>query len=114
MVKRHRPVTEPTYFILATLLEGPLHGYGVIKRAGELSGGRVRLAVGTLYGALDRLSADGLIALDREEVVDGRPRRYYRITDDGTLVVTQEAERMQQAAQVVIKRGVPRPGTAPA
>lgn len=114
MVRRQRLVTEPTYFILAALLDGPLHGYGIIKRAAELSGGRVRLAVGTLYGALDRLSADGLITLDREEVVDGRPRRYYRITDDGTLVVTQEAERMRQAAEVVIRRGALRPGTAPA
>jgi DNA-binding PadR family transcriptional regulator len=96
-----RAMSEATYFILAALLEGPLHGYGVIKRAGEQSGGRVRLAVGTLYGALDRMTASGLIAVDREETVDGRPRRYFRITDDGTAAVTKEAERMAAAARIV-------------
>src|SRR5712692_9270855 len=49
---------EPTYFVLAALLDGPLHGYAIIKRAAELSGGRVRMATGTLYTALDRLTAD--------------------------------------------------------
>jgi len=53
------PMRDPTYFVLAALLAGPLHGYAIIKRAGELSGGRVRLATGTLYTALDRLTAEG-------------------------------------------------------
>jgi DNA-binding PadR family transcriptional regulator len=112
MARRQQVMTEPTYYILVALLDGPLHGYGMIKRAGELSGGRVRLAVGTLYGALDRLVADSLIVVDREEVVDGRHRRYFRITQDGTTAVTQEAERMQQAAQIVIAHRVRRTGTA--
>ena len=50
---------EPTYFVLASLLRGPLHGYAIVKRAEQLSDGRVRLATGTLYTALDRLTADG-------------------------------------------------------
>jgi DNA-binding PadR family transcriptional regulator len=103
-----RSMSEPTYFILASLLDGPLHGYAIIKRAEEQSGGRVRLAVGTLYGALDRLAGNGLIAVDREETVDGRPRRYFTINDDGIDAVTQEAKRMEQAARIVVRR---RPGT---
>lgn len=103
-----RSMSEPTYFILASLLDGPLHGYAIIKRAEEQSGGRVRLPVGTLYGALDRLAGNGLIAVDREEIVDGRPRRYFTITDDGVYAVTQEAKRMEQAARIVVRR---RPGT---
>ncbi|QBI53565.1 Transcriptional regulator PadR-like family protein [Streptomonospora litoralis] len=95
-------MSEPTYFILAALLGGPLHGYGIIKRAEEQSGGRVRPAVGTLYGALDRLASEGLIEVDREETVEGRPRRYFRITGDGREAVTAEARRMRQAAAVVI------------
>jgi PadR family transcriptional regulator len=63
---------EPTYFILASLIDGPLHGYGIIKQAEQLSGGRVRLAAGTLHGALDRLMADGLVEEQGREVVDGR------------------------------------------
>jgi DNA-binding PadR family transcriptional regulator len=114
MIKRSPLMSEPTYFILAALLDGPLHGYGVIKRAEEQSGGRVRLAVGTLYGALDRMAGTGLIVVDREETVDGRPRRYFRITDEGRHAVTQEAERMEQAARIVTRRTMPRTGTAPA
>ncbi|GAA2371874.1 PadR family transcriptional regulator [Nonomuraea africana] len=94
-------MTEATYFILAALLAEPLHGYGIIKRAGEQSSGRVKLAVGTLYGALDRLTEAGLVAVDREEIVDGRARRYYRITDDGVTAVRAEAVRLQRAAAVV-------------
>jgi DNA-binding PadR family transcriptional regulator len=104
MAKRSSVMSEPAYFVLAALLDGPSHGYGIIKRSAELSGGRVRLAVGTLYGALDRLAGDGLIAVDREETVQGRPRRYYRLTDDGRLAVAREAERMHQAARIVIGR----------
>ncbi|WP_235017764.1 PadR family transcriptional regulator [Thermomonospora echinospora] len=107
-------MSEATYHILAALLEGPLHGYGIIKRTQELSGGRVRLAVGTLYGALDRMTGDGLIAVDREETVDGRQRRYFRITDEGHRAVSQEAARMARAAEIVRGRMVARPGTAPA
>jgi len=107
MVRRSTVMSEPTYFVLAALLDGPLHGYGIIKRAGEQSGGRVRLAVGTLYGALDRLAGDGLVAVDREETVRGRPRRYYRLTEDGRLALAREAARMEQAARVVTARMAP-------
>ena len=71
---------ESTYFILAALLDGPRHGYAIVKEAEQLSGGRVRLSAGTLYGALTRLAEDGLVELEREDVVNGRPRRYHRLT----------------------------------
>ena len=54
---------EPTFYVLTALLRGPLHGYAIMKRAEELSGGRVRLATGTLYTALDRLTAEGHVQL---------------------------------------------------
>jgi DNA-binding PadR family transcriptional regulator len=100
-------MSAPVYFVLAALLDGPVHGYGIIELARERSGGRVRLAVGTLYGALDRLAGDGLIAVDREEIVHGRTRRYYRLTEEGRLALVAEAERMEQAARVVIGRTGP-------
>jgi PadR family transcriptional regulator PadR len=101
MAKGKPVLSEQTYFILAALLDGPLHGHGIIKRVVDLSEGRIRLAVGTLYGALDRLAANNVITVDREEIVDGRQRRYFRITDDGRHMVIAEAERMRQAAAVV-------------
>ena len=92
---------EPTYFVLAALLDGPLHGYAIIKRAEELSDGRVRLATGTLYTALDRLTADGHVQLVSEEMVGGRVRRSYGLTDDGATALHAEAERMAEAARIV-------------
>jgi PadR family transcriptional regulator, regulatory protein PadR len=97
-------MSEATYFILAALLDGPLHGYAVIKRVQEQSGGRVNLAVGTLYGALDRMTDDGLIEVDHEEVVAGRPRRYFRVTNAGREAVRKEASRLSAAAAVVTGR----------
>ncbi|MEW9533524.1 PadR family transcriptional regulator [Microbispora sp. NPDC049125] len=104
MAKRSPAISEPTYFILAALLDGPMHGHGIIKRTLHLSESRVKLPVGTLYGALDRLAASGLITVEREEIVDGRPRRYFRLTDEGRAAVSEEALRMQQAAAVVTGR----------
>ena len=95
---------EPTYFVLAALLDGRLHGYGIIKRAAELSDGRVRITAGTLYGAIDRLIERGLVAPDGEEIVSGRLRRYYRITGEGERVVGEEAARLRAAAEVVVHR----------
>lgn len=104
---------EPTYFVLAALFDGPLHGYAIIKRAEEASHGRVRLATGTLYTALDRLSAEGLVALASEEVVNGRTRRSYRLTDSGRSAVLGEAQRMAEAASIVIDRAANVRGKAP-
>jgi PadR family transcriptional regulator PadR len=95
------PMRAPTYFVLASLLDGPLHGYGIIKRADELSGHRVRLATGTLYTALDRLSAEGYVRLVSEEIVNGRARRSYGLTDEGAAALSAEAEHLAKAARVV-------------
>ena len=65
------------------LAAGSQHGYGIITDIREISGGRVRLRAGTLYTALDRLRADKLIEVDREEIVDHRLRRYYGLTPAG-------------------------------
>ncbi|MDP9849297.1 PadR family transcriptional regulator [Streptosporangium lutulentum] len=97
-------VSEPMYFVLTVLLDGPMHGHAIIKGIGELSGGRVRPAVGTLYGILERLCERGMIMVDREETVSGRSRRYFRITDGGHAVVLAEARRMQEVAALVTNR----------
>ncbi|GAA2532160.1 PadR family transcriptional regulator [Winogradskya humida] len=105
---------EPTFLILTALAEGPRHGYGVIQDVGELSGGRVKLLTGTLYTALERLTAEGLVVLDHEEQVAGRGRRYFRLTDDGLVALRAEAVRLRELADAADKRlgGALRPGVA--
>jgi len=108
-----QPMREPTYYTLAALLDGPLHGYAIAKRAEHVSGGRVRLTAGTLYAALERLLEAGLVAVEGEEVVRGRARRYYRLTAAGSAALRAEAARLTEAARVVSSR-MQIPGPEPA
>ena len=98
--------------ILTALANGSQHGYGIIADVREISGGQVRLRPGTLYTALDRLRADELIGVDREEVVDGRLRRYYRLTPTGTKRLATEAARLQAHATAALTRLDPAGGMA--
>ncbi|WP_285681607.1 helix-turn-helix transcriptional regulator [Actinoplanes sp. NBRC 103695] len=89
---------EPTYLILTALAARPLHGYGIVQSVTDLSDGEVKLRPGTLYGALDRLDQQGLIAVDREEPVDGRLRRYYRLSETGAAALAEQVERLSRRA----------------
>jgi DNA-binding PadR family transcriptional regulator len=93
-----RAMQEATFLILTALAADSQHGYGIITDVQEISGGRVRLRAGTLYTALERLRADGLIDVDREEVVDNRLRRYYRLTALGGKRLATEAARLHANA----------------
>ena len=95
---------EATFLILTALAAGTQHGYGIITDVQEISGGRVRLRAGTLYTALDRLRAEELIGVDREEIVDGRLRRYYRLTPKGSEVLASEAARLKANAATALSR----------
>ena len=95
---------EPTFLILTALASGPQHGYGIMTDVTEISGDRVKLRAGTLYAALDRLRADGAIDVDREEVVDSRLRRYYKLTPEGIAMLEAEAARLQANARVAVTR----------
>ena len=95
---------EATFLILTALAAGSQHGYGIITDVAGISAGRVRLRAGTLYTALDRLREDGLIEVDREEVVDNRLRRYYRLTPTGSGRLADEAARLQANAYVAMSR----------
>jgi len=95
---------EATFMILTALANGSQHGYGIITDVQEISDGRIRLRPGTLYTALDRLCADELIRVDREEIVEGRLRRYYRLTPTGTKRLSVEAARLQAHATTALTR----------
>ncbi|MFB9362286.1 PadR family transcriptional regulator [Actinoplanes nipponensis] len=92
------PLREPTFLVLTALAAGPQHGYAVIEDVARMTDGRVRLRAGTLYAALDRLRTDGLIEVDREEVVQSRLRRYYRLTGVGEKRLAAESSRLRQQA----------------
>ena len=95
---------EPTFLILTALAAGAQHGYGIMTDVAEISGGRVRLRAGTLYAALNRLAAERLVEVDRDEIVDARLRRYYRLTPPGAQRLEAEVERMRSNTTVAARR----------
>lgn len=103
---------EPTFLVLAALADGRKHGYGIITEAETISHGRVRLKAGTLYTALERLCAEGLVVAAGDEVVAGRLRRYYDLTDDGASVLAVEASRLASNAKQAQARLRDRPSTS--
>ncbi|GAA4975585.1 hypothetical protein GCM10023225_15880 [Kineococcus glutinatus] len=108
-------MTEPAFFALTALVAGPLHGYALLTEVEELSGGRVSMKVGTLYGLLDRLTAEAFIELDREELHQGRTRRYHRLTGPGREALQAEVERQAANARAASRRlaahsALPAPG----
>lgn len=86
-------LTEAVYYILLSVLE-PLHGYGIIQNVEELSGGRVRLAAGTLYGAINTLLEKGWIRA-LPEVRDSR-KKEYQITQLGRKALEGELKRLAE------------------
>ena len=88
----------PTYFVLASMLGGPLHGSAIIERAAAISEGRVRLPTGTLYTSLDRLMAEAFVRRAGEETVGGRIRRSYALTPAGMCALRGDTSRMAALA----------------
>lgn len=86
-------LTESTYYILLSL-HTPQHGYGIMQQAEQMSGGRVRLAAGTLYGALNTLCDKGWII--QLPVVDGSRKKEYKLTEKGRQVLENELDRLRQ------------------
>jgi DNA-binding PadR family transcriptional regulator len=98
--------------VLSSLASGPRHGYGIVGDIEESTGGRVRSPVGSLYRILDALTRDGLIIEDRSEVVDGRNRRYYRLTPAGQASLLEAVAAMESVVATTRTRLAPRFGTA--
>jgi PadR family transcriptional regulator PadR len=94
----------PSYYALAALIDGPLHGYAIVRRAAELSDGSVRLSTGTLYGLLERAIADVLVTAGDPYIERGRQRRDYTLAPAGRLALDAEAARLAHAAKTVAQR----------
>ncbi len=90
------PLTETTFYILLALRE-PGHGYAVMKKVEELSGGKVRIAAGTMYGAIENLTKQKLI----NSVLSDDPRRkMFQISDVGREVLELEVKRLKHLVQI--------------
>ena len=88
-------LTEATYYILLSLYE-PRHGYGIMQQAEAMSNGRVRLAAGTLYGALTTMCDKGWIR--QLPVADGSRKKEYQLTERGFSVLQNEVARLRELA----------------
>ena len=88
-------LTESTYYILLSLYH-PRHGYGIMQETEALSGGRVWLAAGTLYGALNSLCEKGWIQL--LPVESGSRKKEYQLTKTGLEVLKRELARLEELA----------------
>lgn len=86
-------LTESTYYIMLALYQ-PAHGYGIMQQVEEMSGGRVRLAPGTLYGALTALTDKGWIK--PLPVVSGSRKKVYQLTENGRSVLLKELDRLKE------------------
>lgn len=107
-VEEHLPLTEATFLILLSLVQGKKHGYAIMKDVAELSDERITLGTGTLYGALARLLDQGWIERMEEEKITGRARKAYILTDLGRRIVSAETERLRAltaAAQLRLVEG---------
>jgi len=98
-----KPLTESVLLILLSLANKPRHGYALMKDIEGLSGGRVRMSTGTLYGALRRLLEDEWI--ERFEQSDtSRDKQAYRLTAAGRRQLDLEVERMRQLTRAATAR----------
>ena len=98
-----KPLSEAVSLILISLADQPRHGYALMQDIETLSGGRVRLSTGTLYGALRRLLEDGWI--ERFEQDDtSRDKQAYRLTPAGRAQLRRELARMEQLTRAIHTR----------
>lgn len=95
------PLAPATFDILLALADGEKHGYGIMKEVAARTNGAVQIGAGTLYGALKRLLASGVVEeIERDDPDDasGR-RRYYRLTRHGLDVARAESRRLAKVVQ---------------
>ncbi len=89
-------LTEAVYYILLSLVT-PRHGYGILQETERLSGGRLRLAAGTLYGALTSLTDRGWIRM--LPVEDGSRKKEYQLTSTGRAALERELGRLRELVE---------------
>jgi DNA-binding PadR family transcriptional regulator len=103
------PLTPTVFHILLALADGEKHGYAIMQEVEARTGGAMRMGPGTLYGSIQRMLKDGLIAETpkRAEAAHGEERRrYYRLTSFGQRVLQAEAHRLEQLVHLAQSKQV--------
>ncbi len=93
-MEKNIPLTEAIFYILLSVRK-PNHGYGIIQEVEKLTGGRVVLGPGTLYGAIQTMTAKGWINIYSQEK-ESRKKKEYLITESGRAVFEAERKRLQE------------------
>lgn len=97
-------ISELSFQVLTVLAEKPRHGYDILQEVKTLTNDKPQPAVATLYRTLDRLVDQQLIEEAEREIVDGRFRRTYRLTEEGLAALAQEASHRQATAKIANER----------
>lgn len=97
MENKNPPLTEALFYILLAVRK-PVHGYGIIQEVEEMTGGRVRLGPGTLYGAISSLLEKGWIVLYSVDP-GSRKKKEYVITNQGREVFSAELRRLRELVE---------------
>ncbi len=107
--RRLLPLTPQQFHILLALTDGHLHGYAILRDVAGRTDGTLRMGTGTLYTALARLEALGLVTeADRRPAAanDDERRRYYRLTPDGRAVLQAETARLDALVRQARRKGI--------
>lgn len=94
------------FYILLSLIERPLHGYGIIKQVAIDSEDSVRIGAGTLYTAIDRLLNEGYVKNTKTPAGEDKRRIYYAITPTGKEVIETQIKQMRTAQSALKKYGL--------
>jgi len=94
VLKKYVPMTETAFYILLSLTI-PRHGYGIIKHVEEISGSRIRLGSGTVYGTLTKMQKHGLITVFADE----ERKTVYEVTEIGKKIMIAEISRIKELYQ---------------
>lgn len=97
-------ISELTFLVLTALADQPRHGYGILREIDTITEGEVKPRVATLYRTVDRMADEGLVEEHATEVVDGRFRRSYRLTETGRAALRAEAARRASTARLAQAR----------
>ena len=105
--KESFPLSQNEFWILASLVDGPKHGYAIAKHVLELTDGKKRFSAATLYNNIGNMLDEGLIKRDEErEIEPGERRKTYKITGLGVGLLNEYWKFLQRAGNLIPKHAV--------